>query len=397
MKCALRTRERTKNIKSTMTEAKQIYEKAPDSTWFPFYTAWIRDPLFIKVVMKIGHEAIAYFLYVIVFLREQDGYQAPISCIPEIAFPYHADPEKLALLIKDFGLFKIEDGFFSCPWLCVALRPLDEKRKMQKESAKKTNEKRWGKSDTHTDQGAIASIVEIRTGELNKKEINTGAPAPREPSDGESRKKKFIPPVASEVASFFLASIGRPDHPKHWPEDKCRNQADLFIDHYKANGWVQGRGKPIKDWHAACRNWIRHALNGDFTKPEPVVREKTTPTRRETPPAPQLSKLQEELNYLYEHWMEDNALVTVISITADHYNFLKSGRLIAFTEAEINSIRAKTSQHMTEKGLDGPVAETRLMKAYAVLQFFEQLKDQEKETVFDDEARTIRAESHCVA
>jgi hypothetical protein len=41
------------------------------------------------------------------------------------------------------------------------------------------------------------------------------------------------------------------------------DDADAFVDFYSANGWVQGRGKPIKDWQAAVRNWQRTV----FSKP----------------------------------------------------------------------------------------------------------------------------------
>ena len=32
-----------------------------------------------------------------------------------------------------------------------------------------------------------------------------------------------------------------------------------FFDYYEANGWTQGRNKPIKDWKAAARGWIRRS------------------------------------------------------------------------------------------------------------------------------------------
>lgn len=33
--------------------------------------------------------------------------------------------------------------------------------------------------------------------------------------------------------------------------------AQRFFDFYEANGWCQGRGKPIRDWRAAVRTWER--------------------------------------------------------------------------------------------------------------------------------------------
>lgn len=44
--------------------------------------------------------------------------------------------------------------------------------------------------------------------------------------------------------------------------------AEAFFDFYSANGWTQGRGKPIKDWKAALRTWERRDKeNGKRTIP----------------------------------------------------------------------------------------------------------------------------------
>ena len=52
----------------------------------------------------------------------------------------------------------------------------------------------------------------------------------------------FAPPTYKEVRAYC---------------DERGNQVDpvKFVDHYTANGWVQGRGKPIKNWQAAVRYW----------------------------------------------------------------------------------------------------------------------------------------------
>ena len=40
-----------------------------------------------------------------------------------------------------------------------------------------------------------------------------------------------------------------------------------FFDYYSANGWVQGKGKPIKDWKACVRTWERNTQVRPSSKP----------------------------------------------------------------------------------------------------------------------------------
>ena len=57
-------------------------------------------------------------------------------------------------------------------------------------------------------------------------------------------------------------------------QDYCKERgfnvdAASIYDHYTANGWVQGKNKPIKDWKAAVRQWARR--EGEFSKPQPQI------------------------------------------------------------------------------------------------------------------------------
>lgn len=57
--------------------------------------------------------------------------------------------------------------------------------------------------------------------------------------------------------------------------------AERFFDYYSANGWVQGKGKPIKDWKACVRTWER-----GFSAPKQEPKEK---------PSFDIEKLEKEM------------------------------------------------------------------------------------------------------
>ena len=55
--------------------------------------------------------------------------------------------------------------------------------------------------------------------------------------------KAFVPPTRDEVLAYKdEAELDLVD-------------VDIFMNHYESTGWKQNRGQPIKDWHAAMRNW----------------------------------------------------------------------------------------------------------------------------------------------
>ena len=61
-------------------------------------------------------------------------------------------------------------------------------------------------------------------------------------NENESKNKKNTAPTFNDVF-------------KYCQERKNNIDPQMFMDFYEANGWVQGRGKPIKSWKACVRTW----------------------------------------------------------------------------------------------------------------------------------------------
>ena len=62
-------------------------------------------------------------------------------------------------------------------------------------------------------------------------------------------RPRFIPPTVDEIKAYCT-------------ERKNTVDAERFFDYYSANGWKQGKGKPIVDWKAAVRTWERQSNAG---------------------------------------------------------------------------------------------------------------------------------------
>lgn len=70
----------------------------------------------------------------------------------------------------------------------------------------------------------------------------SGDISPQQGGPTTDKRKRFVAPSVDEVRTY-CADRGNHVDPQR------------FVDFYTANGWTQGRGKPIKDWRAAVRTW----------------------------------------------------------------------------------------------------------------------------------------------
>jgi hypothetical protein len=62
------------------------------------------------------------------------------------------------------------------------------------------------------------------------------------------RNGHFVPPTVEEVSQYCK-------------ERKNSVDPERFVDYYTTNGWLQSKGKPIRDWKAAVRTWERNEFS----------------------------------------------------------------------------------------------------------------------------------------
>jgi hypothetical protein len=189
--------------------------------------------------------------------------------------------------------------------------------------------------------------------------------------------KKFKAPQLEELKDFFQSTVGNPKNPGHWPPDLCYNEAAKMLDHYSANGWKQGRGKPIIDWQAACRNWIRNKREGAF-EPLVAIEKKSNESgldklRSEVDPD---RKIRNDINFLYESFLDGKEDFTNIDTT--HYDFLKQSGLINFQTEVVTAISEKAVNFITENKYElTDKYKLICMKKFGVLEYFKQKQEQE--------------------
>lgn len=197
--------------------------------WFKHDSNAHRDVKLRKLMMRFGLEGYGLYFYCLERITDK-------LSTTNLTFKLEDDAEILAhdtgLHIDDvngmmrfmveLGLFEDSQGVISCLKLAKRLDQSQSGNKNMRNLIAKAKESQDG---VMTTSGQSHDSVML---EEKRKEKKT-------------TKGRFTPPTVKEVSEYCR-------------ERKNGIDAQDFIDHYEANGWMRGKNK-IKDWKACIRTW----------------------------------------------------------------------------------------------------------------------------------------------
>lgn len=171
---------------------------------------------------------------------------------------WEREPDELILALVDCRwLDRVEDKLSIHDWDEHKPGYLhDRQRKREKRRTNELQPPLEGEQSTSTTSATFQDIpgTSNDVGEHPGKSLPT-QPNPTKPNPTKPKKGVHARPTLEQVQE-------QAEKEKMEIED-----ANAFFDHYQANGWMQGKSKPIHDWNAALRQWKRR--KGEF---EPTAR-----------------------------------------------------------------------------------------------------------------------------
>lgn len=213
-----------------------------------------------------------------------------------------------------------------------------------------------------------------------KEEGESGTPAaPTAPPDRKKslakKRQDFIAPTMQEARDYFVERMtGRWDLGKSWLE------AEAMVDHYEANGWIQNGNKPIVDWKAAARQWLRRAIGNKFKNEIPDPEKQEVPKPPPDPPKEKMAPDSAAVCYLYDTFIDGT--FKGAHVEPGHYDVLKDAGMMKNVVSIIDQIKERARKiridQLTGSNDRGEVA---LLMAYTGDQPDDQLLAGDKESL----------------
>lgn len=206
------------------------------------------DPKCMILIDQLGMEGYGIYWALIEKLRNEKDYKLPLTVVGSLAKRWSTSKEKVATVIKKYGLFEVENDLFFSLRL---VRSMNEKS----EKARLSAGYRWGNNATalqsHTERNADG----MRNDAIKEKESKV-----KEKKVNNNKADAFTKPTKEIIKEqMILRGI-----------DAARAELESFkfISYYDSNGWKVGKNN-MKSWPGALGTWLSNLnkFNSDGQQP----------------------------------------------------------------------------------------------------------------------------------
>lgn len=205
---------------------------AKDAYYFSHDANARNDHSVLNIRIKYGMRGYGIYFGIIEMLRETDGYELWFNDCSTIAYDLRENVDDIIDIVKNYGLFAFDGDAFYSPSLKRRMEELEKKREKRSEA------------------GRIAGLASA-----NKRSTNVRRPSTIKVNKSKlNNNKHFIAPSLEEVEKYFK-------------ERNTKVDPKVFHAYYEANGWVQGKNKPIKNWKSCLTTWENNGFSNEVKKP----------------------------------------------------------------------------------------------------------------------------------
>jgi hypothetical protein len=138
-----------------------------DAYWFTHDSNAKDDPKCILMIEDIGPEGYGIFWILIETLRDQPDYKYPLSLLPALARRHNTNPDTVSKVVREYGLFEVEEEIFYSPSLMGRMKPLAIQRENASKAGKISAERRKKIKQELKGNSTVVeqSLNEVPTGE----------------------------------------------------------------------------------------------------------------------------------------------------------------------------------------------------------------------------------------
>lgn len=213
------------------------------------------DPKCSQLIEDLGLEGYGIYWVLVEILRDQPAYSYPLKMIPIIARKYNTTTPKVDVVVKNYGLFQIQDDIF----FSLSLNKRMEQKEAKSLKARESANKRW--LQPQSDGNAFALQPQSDSNAIKERKVN-------ESKEEEIKENEIInisPKVEPKQKTF-----------KQFTIEDFKNDISMFKESYTSKTlndfytyWIEKNTKGImkfqlnKTWETELRlkTWAKNEEN----------------------------------------------------------------------------------------------------------------------------------------